>query len=263
MPLFAQHILKTMRRSYRLLALLLHMLVGLLLTLLLATIINLEYHNPTYEVVIRWWLSRITTIMGIKVRVAGKTQLSNVLYVANHVSWIDIPILGKAINPQFVAKTELKHVPAIGWIATHAGTLFLQRGGAGAAATMVGRLNERLQNGQSVLFFPEGTRGNGHKLRRFYPRLFSSAIAMDIHVQPVAVHYPKKWGEKPVVAIGDEQGPAQHLWLLLGEPSIEVEVILLPLISPTGMTRSQLASICERSIRDQLNRTESSAQQQR
>lgn len=253
MPIITSSLTTTVRRIYRLISLLLHMFIGILLTFIFASIMNVQYNERSYSAVINWWLSRITTIMGIQVRFGGKAQQLNVLYVANHVSWIDIPVLGRVLGTQFIAKKELRRAPAIGWLAEHAGTLFLLRGQSGAAYNLVKQIANRLQNKQSLLFFPEGTRGHGRRMRRFFPRLFSCAISTKTPIQPVAINYnisDARCGT--AISRGDRQGAAVNLWGLLGVPSIEVQVHLLPLVNPVGMTRNQLASTCERLIREKV-----------
>ena len=78
--------------------------------------------------VVRWWHARLCRALGLRIEVRG-ALVPSALLVANHVSWLDIPVLGSLGRIDFLAKTEVGGWPLIGWMARVAGTLFIARGG--------------------------------------------------------------------------------------------------------------------------------------
>ena len=229
------------------------MIIGILATFIFSTILRRTYDNPIYKWVISWWLSRITTIVGLHVTITGEHQKTNNLYICNHISWLDVPVLGYAINPLFLAKEELRQAPFIGWLAEKSGTLFISRGQVDASKNAADLIGSRLEAGNKVLIFPEGSRGNGKELGRFFSRLFSSAIDTEVSVQPISISYPFHGKPfNPIISIGKSQNALSHLWQMLGEDSIEVELHYFEPIPSLGETRSSLAKKCETLIRQKL-----------
>ena len=142
--------------------------------------------------IVRWWLNVCMRIIGIRLRVEGAPIAVASLVVANHVSWMDIVIIGALQPVSFLAKVEIAGWPVIGYLARKAGTVFIARGeGAEAAARLIGR---RLATGTSVAFFPEGTTSDGADIRKFHPRLFMTAIESRVPVQPLCLAYPHPGG---------------------------------------------------------------------
>ncbi|MEZ5478962.1 MAG: 1-acyl-sn-glycerol-3-phosphate acyltransferase [Thiolinea sp.] len=101
-----------------LLLLLGHVLLGMLLTLWYAGILRKPPEAPAYRRLVQWWLGRIVRIMGGQVRVQGQPAQAGALMVANHVSWLDIPLLGSVSSVRFLSKDDVRGWPVIGWLAT-------------------------------------------------------------------------------------------------------------------------------------------------
>ncbi len=149
--------------------------------------------------------------------------------VANHISWLDIALLGGVANPRFLSKQEVRQWPVIGWLAEKSGTLFITRGKAGAAAQASATILQALQSGRSVLLFPEGTTTTGNDVRTFHARLLAPAFDANVPVQPVAVRYPGKDGlTHPLVPYVDQQSLWDNLKSVLAEPGIQAEIHFLP-----------------------------------
>jgi 1-acyl-sn-glycerol-3-phosphate acyltransferase len=174
------------------------------------------------------------------------------LWVANHVSWCDIPLLGMLRPLSFLAKAEVARWPVLGWLARQAGTLFIRRG-AGDAAQINRQLADHLQQGGHLLIFPEGTSTDGSGVRTFHPRLFACAIEAGCAVQPVAIRYLRD-GKPDTVApfIGDDELPA-HLRRLLACDVAEVEIHLLAPIPVASLSRRALAEQAQRAIERALS----------
>lgn len=137
---------------------------------------------------VRWWHGRMLRVLNVKLEVEGEPVAGPALIVANHSSWLDIIVLGHVFNASFVSKAEIGAWPMIGAFARAAGTLFLSRG-AGKTGETSSQIRAVLEQGRSVLFFPEGTTTFDPQPRRFHARLFAAAIDGDYPVMPVALRY--------------------------------------------------------------------------
>ncbi|MBA1303565.1 lysophospholipid acyltransferase family protein [Stutzerimonas stutzeri] len=199
----------------------------------------------------RWFLARLAATLPFRVRVTGELPAQPMLWVANHVSWCDIPLLGMLAPLSFLAKAEVRAWPALGWLAQAAGTLFIRRG-SGDAALVNRQLTTHLLQGRHLLIFPEGTSTDGEEVRTFHSRLFACAVDAGRAVQPVAIRYRRN-GERDTVApfIGDDELP-DHLHRLLTSDSCDVEIRLLPPIDTRTLDRKAIATAAQHAIADAL-----------
>ena len=174
------------------------------------------------------------------VQVHGRLPETPVLWLANHVSWVDIAGVGALRPLSFLVKSEVGAWPLAGWLARQAGTLFIRRG-AGEALDLGRQLAEQLQQDCHVALFPEGTSSDGRAVLRFHPRLLAAAVDSGAALQPVAIRY-RRGGQRDPLApfIGDDELPA-HLLRLFAAERATVEVTLLEPIASTGLSRSELA----------------------
>ena len=200
----------------------------------------------------RWLMARLATALPFRVQVIGELPAKPMLWVANHVSWCDIPLLGMLRPLSFLAKAEVARWPVLGWLARQAGTLFIRRG-AGDAAQINQQLANHLHQGRHLLIFPEGTSTDGSSVRTFHPRLFACAIQAACAVQPVAIRYLRN-GKPDTVApfIGDDELPA-HLRRLLASDMAEVEIHLLLPIAATTLSRRAIAERAQLAIERALS----------
>lgn len=180
--------MKPLRTAVRLTLFGVHLIVGVLLCVF---VLPADWNKPGLarrHGVVRWWLGACTRLAGIRVEVHGRPTEGASLVVANHVSWMDIVVVGGLQPLSFLSKSEIARWPVVGYLARKAGTLFINRGAGAETATRV--IGERLRTGASVIFFPEGTTSDGVEIRRFHPRLFTAAIDAGVPVQPVSISYP-------------------------------------------------------------------------
>lgn len=202
---------------------------------------------PLRQRLTRWFLARLCAALPFEVRVHGELPNQPMLWVANHVSWVDIPLLGALAPLTFLSKAEVRQWPVAGWLAEKAGTLFIRRG-SGDARMVNAQLATQLSRGRSLLVFPEGTTTDGRDLRTFHGRLLASAIDADVPVQPVALRYRR--GDQPCELapfIGDDD-LLSHLRRLFGNDRGTVEIHLLPALSSTHLDRTQLAQHARKAI---------------
>ncbi|MFT5642196.1 MAG: 1-acyl-sn-glycerol-3-phosphate acyltransferase, partial [Cyclobacteriaceae bacterium] len=134
----------------------------------------------------------ILWLCGVSLEIRGKENLSNdesYVFVANHLSYLDIPVLFRAIphGLHFVAKKELKFVPFIGWYMFATGMIFVDRSNRQKAIASLDRAGKLIKKGRDVLMFPEGTRSRTGNVAAFKKGPFMLASKADIAVVPVAV----------------------------------------------------------------------------
>ena len=182
----------------------------------------------------RWWCARVLDVAGIRVRREGEAVRGPAMVVANHVSWLDIPVLGTIPDMHFVSKSEVARWPVIGWLARRHQTLFIRRGGHESEA-LAAKIADALARGQKVVVFPEGTTTRGDAVRRFHPRLFAAAIAAEAPVQPVAIDYGREPdGSPPKASYAGGDRLLSHVWQLLCRDHTDVQVKVLTKLPVTS-----------------------------
>jgi 1-acyl-sn-glycerol-3-phosphate acyltransferase len=238
-----------LRRLIRIPLLLLHVLLGLAIVFL-----GFPRHpkgplGDLRRAVVRAWLRGVTRIFGLRIQVRGRASGDAALVVSNHISWLDIPVLGGLCDIVFLSKAEVRRWPLVGSLATRTGTLYIQRGGKNAANEAADVITFSLIRGQSVLVFPEGTTTHGETVHRFHPRLFAAAQLSERPVQPVGLRYLDTHGERHRFAPWVDDAPLHtHVWRLLGERHVQVEVIFSPLITSRGVDRRGLAELAHAQV---------------
>lgn len=139
----------------------------------------------------RFFLQWFGEAIGLEVRIEGRPLERDVLYVANHVSWLDILALGGATPTFFISKDDVRAWPLVGMLARIGGTIFIDRESRRAARGQVDQLGTALLGHHPITLFPEGTTGDGLTVLPFRPALFASVAPPPpgISVQPVAIDY--------------------------------------------------------------------------
>ncbi len=194
-------------------------------------------------------------ILRLPLTLRGTPMVERGAIVANHASWLDIFALNAAQRIYFVAKSEVAHWAAIGWLARATGTVFVARKG-GEAKVQQGVFEERLRAGHRLLFFPEGTSTDAIRVLPFKSTLFAAfythGLDQIMHIQPVTVvyHAPKGQDARYYGWWGG-MGFAGHLLKVLATPQQgRVEVVFHdPLAVDAYPNRKVLAAECERVIR--------------
>lgn len=246
--------MKLIRGGWRFLRLAIHMIAGMAATAVYSGVLRLAHDTPRYQRLAMWWLGGVVRILGGRVSVTGTPVEKNALMVCNHISWLDIPLLGGISPIRFLSKKEVQSWPVIGWLATQAGTLYIERGRRGAAQEAADSITDRLRRGDVVMVFPEGTTGEGNRVMPFHARLFASAIEAGVNVQPVAIRYRDASGglSESVPFVGNVS-MLSNLMGVLSQPYIDIEVYYLPVLAVEGQSRKSLASLSESQIRQALS----------
>ena len=128
---------------------------------------------------------------GLRVRTEGEPLRGQVLFVSNHVTWLDILALGGATPAIFVSRDDVEGWPLVGWAAGLNDTIYVARQARREVQGQADRLRRALADGRAVALFPEGTTEGGHEVLPFRPSLFASLFPpLDgVRVQPVAIDY--------------------------------------------------------------------------
>ncbi|WP_338053445.1 lysophospholipid acyltransferase family protein [Rhabdochromatium marinum] len=227
-----------------------HLLTGALISLVVTARCRLGRPPVWRPRVVRWWHGRLCRILALDIQVSGQAA-ERALLVANHISWLDIPVLGAQGPIGFLSKAEVRRWPMIGGMAAMAGTLFIERG-ANRFAEAIASVRARIRNGATLVIFAEGTTSDGTQVLRFLPRLFAvvqdqdsvdtaSAEPEPPQLQPVALRYGRDIQPDPVAPFINDDTLVRHLWRVLKNPGIAVQVSFLPTIDPRGQPRRALA----------------------
>ena len=199
---------------------------------------------------IRHWHGQTCRALGVHIKTQGQAQ-TGVLYICNHISWLDIPVLGSQLHGvRFLAKSEVRTWPMIGWLAARSGSLFIERGNS---QDTVQHIAKALHQGHSVLIFPEGTTTDGLSLRRFHPRLLQAAHEAKAAIQPIALRYLDAHGTpNPRVAYINDDSFHDTLQRIVNESGLCAELHFLAPIHPESIPRSQLAVLAHARISEAL-----------
>jgi 1-acyl-sn-glycerol-3-phosphate acyltransferase len=200
----------------------------------------------------RWWSRQLVRIFGFRIRRIGEPLPGAVLFVANHVSWLDITLMHSQRIMAFVAKAEIARWPVIGWLSTRAGTIYHQRGSAHSLGAVMERVVARLREGMAAGVFPEGGTGPGDRVRTFHARIFQVAADANVPVQPVALCYGDNGRMDLRVPFAPKESFGANFLRLLGGPSFEASVHFLQPVPLSDDGRRQTAETARAAIADAL-----------
>lgn len=161
-------------------------------------------------------------LIGLDVEIRGRISTATpTLFVSNHTSYFDIPVLGSLIEGSFVAKTEVGSWPIFGWLSKMQRTVYVDRR-RGTTHRQRDDLQKRLDAGGNLVLFPEGTSNDGNRVLPFRSALLSvaerEARGSKLTVQPVSVSYtrlsalPMGYGNRPYLAWYGDMTLGGHLW---------------------------------------------------
>ena len=199
---------------------------------------------------IQWWSAKLLRLFGVALTVHGQARTGATLWVANHVSWLDIAVIHAAApQARFVAKSDVKHWPLLGWLVAGAGTLFIERQSKRDALRVVHQIAEALRAGEAVAVFPEGTTGAGPTLLAFHANLLQAAIATATPVQPLVLRYhqPGQAFSTAVEYVG-QTTLWQSLWRVACARELGVQLQWLPALASAGADRRSLAAALQASM---------------
>ncbi len=244
--------LRPLRYLLRTPLLLLHIAVPLPITLVLIALpvsrLRLGSGERVDHRAIRAWSAGLLRIFGFRLRRHGSPLPGAALFVANHVSWIDITLMHSQHAVGFVAKDEISRWPLIGWLASRAGTIYHRRGSDHSLRDVMEQMVARMRDGLPIGVFPEGGTGDGRTLRVFHARILQAAIDADVPVQPVALKFGDQGDAQTLVAFAPGENFLGNFLRLLGDRSRIAEVHFLEPVAPAAGGRRGMAELARARI---------------
>jgi lyso-ornithine lipid O-acyltransferase len=192
----------------------------------------------------RFYWALFSRLLGVRVRVIGAlasgTTARPVVFVSNHSSWVDVPVVGGVLDGCFVAKGEVAGWPVVNLIAWLGRSVFVSRQ-RGATIRELDQMRARLKAGDNLILFPEGTSSDGSRVLPFRSSFFAVAELGDRPpplIQPVSVVYDRLGGlptgraSRPVFAWYGDMDLASHFWRLGQHSGLRATVLLHAPLDP-------------------------------
>ncbi len=198
------------------------------------------------------WSHQLVRICGLTLQVDDSLQqhpASPALIICNHISWLDIFVINTIHPCRFVAKSDIRDWPLIGWLCDRSGTIFIARGRQRDVRRIYAGLAQSIHAGDRVSFFPEGTTASQGTVLPFHANLFEAAIEAQVPIQPYAIRYVDAQGELHTAAdfVG-EMSFLESVIIIMRSRGIRAELIRLPLIETQGTHRRELAKAAREQI---------------
>jgi len=130
---------------------------------------------PRYEHILPQYFHHLVCwLLGIKITVRGDiSTYQPTIFIANHLSWVDIPILGSVLRGHFVAKSEMQSWPIIGWMCHLQRTIFVNRQEKHRSHQQANVIADYLKQKRNIMLFAEGTSSDGNRILPFKSSLLS------------------------------------------------------------------------------------------
>lgn len=201
-------------------------------------------NKASKQSLIKWWCGGLVRAFHIKVIISGNlppTSTCGAMFVANHISWVDIHALNSQIALRFIAKAEIKNWPIFGYLAQKADALFIDRGKRQVAGEIVGITSASLAEGDNLCFFPEGTTTDGKQVLAFKSSVLQAAINANTTVWPVAIRYVNLDGSiNTEMAYAGETDLMESMLQIIKQKNALVELHFLPPIHASTQNRRDL-----------------------
>ena len=200
-------------------------------------------------------------LIGVRLAMTGPMPKPGTLIVANHMSWFDIIVIGAVMPLSFIAKSEVKSWPVFGQLALLQNTVFVDRRRGRHALAEKNTIAARLNQGDSIVLFAEGTSTDGLRILPFKSTLFAAVEGLDnVPVQAMTMAYTRihdmAMGRRQRMAYGwiGDMTLLPHFFFMLAGPPITVDIVFHPpLPKPGDMSRKQMAEALQRQVSDGLD----------
>lgn len=218
----------------------LHLLYGILLAIFYPHLNQIRQRR-----MLKRWSRRLLTILNIGIQIEGRQPAhgeGGCLMVANHVSWLDIFVLNALHPSRFIAKSEVRGWPVIGWLCERGGTIFIGRAVRQDAASINQHVGMLLKQGVCVGLFPEGTSTDGSQVGHFHSALIQPAIDAGVKLCPIALRYQDEAGElSAAAAFTGDTSLVQSICRILRCRQVNVLVVFNPTLASSNENRRVLA----------------------
>lgn len=225
----------------------------------------LLHKGPASYVIPRLWHNAVRMVFGIKYRIEGTPYTkSQTLYMCNHMSYLDVEVIGSVLKASFVAKAEAESWPLFGLLCKLQQTAFISRERVDAARETAA-LKSMLDEGKSLILFPEGTSTDGREVLPFKSSLFSLAYLgenKEIYVQPMTIvvetvdgHAVKTQDDRDLYAwhVNMTTELPEHLWRFAQSSGATLVLKFHPPIKASEVNdRKKLAKLCFEAVSNGL-----------
>ncbi len=230
---------------------------GLAIALLLLCLLPLHYLYRLFGYSSPWparFCYNVVWICNVRILTEGIRLKEDVFYVSNHLSWLDIPIIGGMTRSAFISQDGIARWPIVGQLAKINNTIFISRTDRASVRKQVEIIGEALKEHQPITIFPEGTTTDGTSLLPFKPPLFAvlAPPPRGIRVQPILLDY---YGKGPEFAwIGTEGAPHNAWRVLCRRNVINCRIVFLAPFDPAQCNdRKEIAATARERIRHTLS----------
>lgn len=199
------------------------------------------------------WSRLVIWVTGIEFERHGEPVLDqSVMWVSNHVSWLDVFCMNATRATVFIAKSEIRSWPLIGWMVASVGTVFIERQNRRGLVDISTRMQEMFQENCCVGLFPEGTTSDGSDMLKVYSSLLTPALITGVLIQPVALVYRHRGQRSGRVAFVGDQSLIANLWFLLNESGGSVTLYFLEPLKPEEGSELHDKTALAEYIREQI-----------
>ncbi len=167
-----------------------------LLVLLVIFAFSKRWQRRAQKMVLKSWGRTVMRVLGVRLDVEGAPPPGGFL-VSNHVSYLDILVLSALVQPRFVAKAEIRSWPLVGWFCRSVDIIFVDRTKRRDTVRVGQLIQEGLDQGDTIVLFPEGTSTHGAKIAPFKPPLLAPAAAANLPVHFASLGYRTPATERP------------------------------------------------------------------
>jgi 1-acyl-sn-glycerol-3-phosphate acyltransferase len=192
---------------------------------------------------LKQWSKQLLRLFSIRMRVHGAPPAEGVvLIVSNHVSWLDIFAINAVRPTRFVANSDIRRWPLIGWLCAQGDTLFIDRTRRHHTRDINATMAAAMRDGDAFAVFPEGSTTHGDVLLPFHASLLQPALSCDAKIFPAAVRYSRDDGS--LCSEADYEGEkslVQSLLQLVTQPRVHLDLHFLPPIDCAGRHRRDVA----------------------
>jgi 1-acyl-sn-glycerol-3-phosphate acyltransferase len=246
-PIMDKHSPNMLVSTFRGIRLALHIFHGMLLA-----IIYPHLDQNRQRRILKTWSRQLLAILNVGIQIEGHQPTraeGGCLMVANHVSWLDIFVLN-AIHPsRFIAKSEVRNWPVIGWLSKRSGTIFIERAMRQDASKINQRVSLLLKQGACIGLFPEGTTTDGTQVGHFHSSLIQPAIDAGEKLCPIALCYQNEEGyPSSTAAFTGDMTLLQSIWKILSCPQLNALVVFTPALLSANQNRRELARTAHAAI---------------